>query len=134
MKSHKIKATLLVSLLFSGQLLARDLEVELSGFENNTGTAIIVLHNNENSFPEDVNAAFKTVTSDIENMSVKIVFKGIPQGRYAISAIHDQNSNKELDKNFFGIPKEGVAVSGNGDSSFGPPSFDDSIFLPWQKY
>jgi len=55
-------------------------------------------------------------------------FQDIPAGTYAIAVFHDTNSNTKLDKNFFGIPKEGYAFSNNVFGTFGPPDFDDASF------
>lgn len=53
---------------------------------------------------------------------------GLPPGDYAISAIHDENDNKKLDKSFIGMPTEGVAFSNNAKVSFGPPKFEKVRF------
>jgi uncharacterized protein (DUF2141 family) len=53
---------------------------------------------------------------------------GLPPGDYAISAIHDENDNRKLDKSFIGMPTEGVAFSNNAKISFGPPKFDKVRF------
>jgi uncharacterized protein (DUF2141 family) len=34
-----------------------------------------------------------------------------------------------LDKNFFGVPKEGYGFSNNARGLLGPPDFDDVVFL-----
>jgi uncharacterized protein (DUF2141 family) len=43
----------------------------------------------------------------------------------AISAFQDENSNGKLDRNFMGMPKEGVGASIDAKGSFGPPKFAD---------
>ena len=43
--------------------------------------------------------------------------------------MHDENRNGKLDTNFLGIPKEGVGASNNPKSRFGPPSFEESMFV-----
>jgi len=50
-------------------------------------------------------------------------FNGLPQGTYAMTALHDENANGELDT-FLGIPREGFAFSNNPRVGFGPPRFD----------
>ena len=44
-------------------------------------------------------------------------------GMYAISVLHDENSNKDMDQSKIGIPKEGYGFSNNASISLGPPSF-----------
>jgi uncharacterized protein (DUF2141 family) len=55
---------------------------------------------------------------------VTVVFENLPPGDYALSVIHDENENGELDSNAFGIPKEGFAFGNNALGSFGPPPFE----------
>ena len=56
----------------------------------------------------------------------------ISPGVYAVSMRHDENSNRKLYKNFFGIPKEGYGNSGNPRKSFGlSPSLRRSSH--WEK-
>ena len=55
-------------------------------------------------------------------------FRGVPSGRYAISAFHDANEDGELDTNLFGIPSEGYCASRGARGTFGPPSFADAAF------
>jgi len=50
-------------------------------------------------------------------------FKGLPQGTYALTALHDENGNGDLDT-FLGIPREGFAFSNNPRVGFGPPSYN----------
>jgi len=55
---------------------------------------------------------------------VTIVFENLQPGDYALSVIHDENDNGELDSNVLGIPKEGFGFGNNALGSFGPPSFE----------
>jgi uncharacterized protein (DUF2141 family) len=51
-----------------------------------------------------------------------------PVGVYAISAYHDKNNNKELDKSFFGVPSEPYGFSNDARGIFGPPDYFDAQF------
>jgi len=64
----------------------------------------------------------------VTGATMEHVFDGLQPGRYAVAIIHDENSNKRLDTNFMGIPKEGYGVSNNIVNMFGPPGFDESSF------
>jgi uncharacterized protein (DUF2141 family) len=69
-----------------------------------------------------------------EGDKVTIVFDDLKPGKYAISIIHDENDNNEVDKKAFGIPKEGLGFSNNAMGKFGPPTFEESSFtLDGQK-
>jgi uncharacterized protein (DUF2141 family) len=63
-----------------------------------------------------------------EGDKVTIVFDDLKPGKYAISIIHDENDNGEVDKKAFGIPKEGLGFSNNAMGKFGPPTFEESSF------
>lgn len=56
----------------------------------------------------------------------QVVVRGIDPGVYAVQAFHDQNDNFDLDRNFLGLPKEGMGFSNDAPMRFGPPSFDDA--------
>lgn len=55
-------------------------------------------------------------------------FKAIPAGRYALSVVHDENGNGELDT-FLAIPREGFGFSRNPKIRIGPPSFEEVRFV-----
>lgn len=57
-----------------------------------------------------------------------VLFGDLPDGTYAMTAFHDQNSNDRLDTGLFGIPQEGFAFSNNPGVFFGPPSYTKSKF------
>lgn len=58
---------------------------------------------------------------------ITVVFDKLKPGNYAISVIHDENENEELDTKM-GIPREGIGFSNNVMGNFGPPSFEKSSF------
>lgn len=54
-------------------------------------------------------------------------FTGVAPGDYAITVLHDENSNAKADF-LFGIPKEGVGFSNNPHLIAGPPPFAAARF------
>jgi len=60
--------------------------------------------------------------------TVVVSFPDVAPGRYAISVYHDENANKKLDRNMFGMPSEGYGFSRDAPIRMGPPSFDDAAF------
>lgn len=58
--------------------------------------------------------------------TIYVLIKAIPPGIYAIQAYHDENDNEKIDRNFFGLPTEGIGFSNNAGFHFGPPSFQDA--------
>jgi len=76
----------------------------------------------------DSSKAGKTAKSKIENGQAVCVFGDVAPGNYAIAVFHDNNGNGKLDRNFIGMPKEGVGASNGAVGKFGPPKFDDARF------
>jgi uncharacterized protein (DUF2141 family) len=58
--------------------------------------------------------------------TVHVRIDDIPPGTYAIQVFHDENDNEQIDRNFFGLPTEGMGFSNNAGFHFGPPSFKDA--------
>jgi uncharacterized protein (DUF2141 family) len=104
------------------------LTVVVSGFRNNKGNAGVALFNNANGFPKSSNKAIAAMYSKIENKKSVAVFENLSAGEYAVSVYHDENNNKKMDANFFGVPKEGVGASNNAKGHLGPPKYDDAKF------
>jgi uncharacterized protein (DUF2141 family) len=65
--------------------------------------------------------------SVLASQAKTLVFRHVPEGRYAVSIVHDQNGNGKLDT-FAGIPREGFGFSRNPPIRFGPPRFGDAQF------
>lgn len=57
-----------------------------------------------------------------------VTVTGVPAGRYAVQAYHDENDNHDVDRAFLGIPREGIGFSNDAPASFGPPSWDKALF------
>ncbi|MBU1659078.1 DUF2141 domain-containing protein [bacterium] len=107
---------------------ASELEVSVSGLKNTQGQLCVGLYNSQKNFPNSQNA-YKGIFLELDSQSVQYTFEDIADGEYAIAIYHDKNSNKKLDKNFFGIPQEEYAFSNKAKASFGPPSFDEAKFI-----
>ena len=64
----------------------------------------------------------------IAGESVTLSFENVTAGTYAVSCLHDENNNRKLDKNFFGVPTEGYGVSNNKTYAMSSPKWAESIF------
>ncbi len=115
-------------LLSSSFAQTKDITLTLLGFKSNQGECIISLFNSKNGYPEETTKCYRMMSSKIVEGKCTILIKDLTTGEYAISVIHDENSNGKMDTNFFGIPKEGSGASNNPKSSDGPPTFTDSKF------
>ena len=124
-----MKTLLLVYYLiaFSGLSFGQGtLEVEVSNFNSTSGVVYLQLFESEDDFLNS--ATIQKKIGPITSQSVVFSLPDLPEGVYAISVMHDENENGEMDKGTFGIPREGYGFSNNARGMFGPPSFDDSKF------
>jgi uncharacterized protein (DUF2141 family) len=58
--------------------------------------------------------------------AVDITVPGVPPGRFAVMAHHDENANDRVDTNLFGAPTEAIGFSNDPSARWGPPRFDES--------
>jgi uncharacterized protein (DUF2141 family) len=101
---------------------------ELSGFQSDKGQVLLSLHDKEWGYPTKPETAYRKEISVVKGKKANIVLKDIPEGSYAISVVHDVNSNGKVDSNFLGIPSEPVGASNNAKGSMGPPKWKDAKF------
>jgi len=57
-----------------------------------------------------------------------VTVEGVPAGHYAAQVFHDANRNGKTDRNFLGIPLEGVGFSNDAPIRLAPPKFADAAF------
>lgn len=60
--------------------------------------------------------------------TITYTIEAIKAGTYTLAAFHDINSDKELNTNLVGIPKEPYGFSNNARGTFGPPDLADQKF------
>lgn len=102
--------------------------VHIKDLKNNVGMLGVSLYNSKKGFPAKYEQAYANQLKKITGTSETVVFENIPFGNYAVSVTHDENSNGKLEKNFIGMPKEGVGVSNNPKIGMGGPKFNDCVF------
>ena len=105
------------------------LKIVVSGFRNQKGIAQLTLFNAQEGFPDQVKYAYRTKSVPLSADRVEVLFRKLPYGIYAVGALHDENANGMLDKNFIGMPKEGTGASNDARGKMGPPSFQDARFV-----
>jgi uncharacterized protein (DUF2141 family) len=110
---------IVLSPLFSfGQLT---LTIEITDLRNNNGQVHLELSNEDEE-------QLVGITKNISDRKCIFVIESLKPGKYAFKFIHDENKNDKLDTNWIGIPKEGFGFSNNPSMTFGPPSFEKTIF------
>jgi uncharacterized protein (DUF2141 family) len=99
------------------------LVVHVNGFRNQKGDAGVTIFRSANGWPENNDKAFQHGAFPITGPTATARFE-LPPGRYAVAALHDENSNHKLDRNFLHIPKEGFGFANNPWVGLSAPSFD----------
>jgi len=118
-----------VWIISTRQARAEDLiHVEVVDLHNDIGQVGYSVYSSAAGFPTDQSKALHSTLTPIKDKKATCDFSSLPVGRYAIAVTHDENSNGKLDRNFMGIPKEGVGASNDAKASMGPPKFDDAAF------
>jgi len=107
-----------------GNALAQDssLEVTVSNIKSDKGNIRIGLFTKEGF----LKAPFEGKMVKATREGVTVIFENLKAGVYAISVVHDENENGEMDTNKLGIPREGYAFGNDALGKMGPPSFDQS--------
>lgn len=104
--------------VLSGQVIVN---INITNLENNSGQIVL-------NFTDGDNKQVKALYGKIADKKCILTISDLKPGKYAFKYFHDENSNKKLDTNLIGIPKEGYGFSNNTYGSFGPPDFKDTIF------
>jgi uncharacterized protein (DUF2141 family) len=113
-------------LLLTGNLRAADLTLEIGPVRSATGTVNLSLYNQAEGFKDEAKA-FLQARIPAKAGALRHVFTGLPAGRYAVIAYHDENGDGKMNRRFGMIPEEGYGVSNNPEL-FGPPKFDACAF------
>lgn len=127
MKSASLLLTTLIlaSAFGTAQAAPAELKVEVHGIKQSKGEILVALFDKKEKWLRDA-IARKSV--DARLGAVEVVFTDLPEGEYAISVLHDANSNGVMDTNAIGIPTEAYGFSNDASGSFGPASYADAKF------
>lgn len=135
------------------QLLSGSLTVEVAGLKNSAGQVCFSLYGSSEGFPRDEAAilsrqcapaatAFSSETASPETAadsapdntapadspagSLSVIFEGLASGTYAVSVIHDENEDNQINLGTFGVPVEGFGFSRNPTIRTSAPAFREA--------
>ncbi len=103
-----------------------NLRVVVNNYRNRSGQIAFFLFSSGDQFPGHTEKAILSSYVKISGITTEYTFTNVPLGACAVYVFHDEDSNKELNTSFIGMPKEGVGVSNNAKGHFGPPKYDDA--------
>ncbi|HCY42109.1 MAG TPA: hypothetical protein DHV48_12260 [Prolixibacteraceae bacterium] len=87
------------------------LTVDVSELRNSKGTVQFALYNREDALPDEhYKKYFKKLTGVIVNGTSTVTFKNLPEGKYAVNILHDENNDGKIKRGII-LPKEGIGFS-----------------------
>ncbi len=103
--------SLMVSSFISQKQETCSLTVQVSELRNSKGTVQFALYNREDAFPDEhYKKYFKKLTGEIVNGASSVTFENLPEGKYAVNILHDENNDGKIKKGII-FPKEGIGFS-----------------------
>ena len=119
--------TMVATLGLTASAWAADLTVDLAGIARTEGQVFGALFNSADGFPRK--GYWKGQEVAPSKGGVRVVFRDVPEGTYAVAAYQDLDGNKKLNTNGLGIPTEPLAFSRDAVAEMdGPPKFSKASF------
>ena len=121
-----------ISMLGSVTLFAGgpySLTVTVKDLRNNKGDVQFALYNKKGTIPDkNYTKYYKKAVTSIKNGSVSVTFKDLPEGRYAVNILHDENQDGKIAKGLM-LPTEGIGFSNYNSIGIGnKPNFEKASF------
>lgn len=126
-----MRAALLLILLpfsVSSAFSACPLKVVAEGVENTTGKVGFLVFTSPEGWPKDAEQSEMRHAEDAAVGDITWALDNLEPGEYAIVALHDENENMKLDRNFIGVPKEGWGMSNNPSPKLKAPKYEAAVF------
>ena len=120
--------SVLASLLSGAVPAGYRLTVEVENVRNAQGVVGVLVFNTAQGWPEKFSSALRAEATAAHTGVVEITIPDLPAGDYAMVALHDENANKQLDRNWLGVPLEQWGMSNNPPYWFAAPSFEAARF------
>ncbi len=106
------------------------LTAEVTRLKNTDGQVCFSLFESSAGFPGNKEAIVETkcvaATATEPDAPISVTFEGLSLGTYAVSVIHDENEDGELNIGGFGIPEEGFGFSQNPVIRTKAPDFSEA--------
>ncbi|MBA4410284.1 MAG: DUF2141 domain-containing protein [Bacteroidota bacterium] len=126
---QSVLAIVLLSSFSIQKLETCSLTIEVDELRNSKGTVLFALYNRDDSFPDEYyKKYFKKLTGKIVNGASSVTFENLPEGKYAVNILHDENNDGKIKKGII-LPKEGIGFSNFKSIGFSNrPTFAKSSF------
>ncbi len=104
------------------------LVVQLGGLLSTEGMVRVAVFDDPAPFPEEIGLAACTVSVRPEGAMVEVEVPGLTPGTYAVAAFHDEDGDRVVDRNIFGVPLEPFGFTMGARARLGPPRFEEARF------
>lgn len=106
--------------------IAADITITVKGVRNAKGRIAVLAFVDDKGFPDRVTEAKTQSIVPARAGEVTLLLKDVPQGKVALTVLHDEDGDGKLKRNMIGIPTEGVGMSGKplGNRA---PKFEDAV-------
>ena len=122
-------STVFISSHTEKEKTSHSLKVGVSGLRNSIGNVQLSLYNKDGTIPDEkFKKYYLQKTGKIVNGKAQVQFSNIPEGKYAVNILHDENKDGKIKKGWI-LPVEGIGFSNY--SSIGitnRPNFKDASF------
>ncbi|MGJ7610264.1 MULTISPECIES: DUF2141 domain-containing protein [unclassified Variovorax] len=106
--------------------LAADLSLSVADGPAAEATVYVALYNDAAGYA--ASKAVASQTAPMQGGKARLVFAGLPPGRYALRVFADENGNGKLDTNLMGMPTERYGFSNDAKGNRAPPDFEAAAF------
>jgi len=104
------------------------IQVTVENVRSSKGLITAVLYNDNPDTFLKRGARLDRIRVDAHQGETMLCLQAPANGRYTVAIYHDENGNKEFDRNFLGIPTEGYGFSQNPGFRFGKPDIEETLF------
>ena len=104
------------------------LTVTIEDARNARGLLRVAVFAVADGFPRNQDAALRREERPVLTGQDTVTFDDLAPGRYAVAVHHDENGNRALDANAFGVPREGWGASMDPRPRLRAPRFDEAVF------
>lgn len=122
------KCFIVCSLFFATAVssTAADITITVKGVRNAKGRIAALAFVDGNGFPDRVASAKTQAIVPAQAGEVTLVIKNVPEGKVALTILHDEDGDGKLKRNMIGIPNEGVGMTGKplGNRA---PKFEEAV-------
>ena len=120
----RYRLAFVAAVLAATPVSAADLTIAVGPVRGSGGEIRLALYEREEGFRKE-DQARQLLPVPAKAGTVEGTFRGLPPGRYAVIAYHDENGDGKLNLRFGMFPKEGYGLSNNPKLS-GPPRFREA--------